>query len=201
MPDLSLDQLVDHPERAGDLPDAKRRALVANIRETGRCPALIVRRLRRNRYQIIDGHQRAAVLRELGHHAAPCEIWRVDDDETRLLLLTLNQLRGRDDPVKRGRLLRALGADRDAASFARRLPETTSKIDKLIGLTTAPPRPAPPPRPRDLPHPLTFFVTSAQRSRVVKALNVLDRDRTLALMAALGVAMDEANTSGPGDRS
>lgn len=51
-----------------------------------------------------------------------------------------------------------------------------------------PSRPAEPPDARDLPHPVTFFMTGRERSQVLRALRRLDGDRVFALKRALGLA-------------
>ncbi|HZW09543.1 MAG TPA: hypothetical protein VFF69_06550 [Phycisphaerales bacterium] len=48
--------------------------------------------------------------------------------------------------------------------------------------------PAPAPDARDLPHPLTFFVTGRERAQILRALRRLDGDRAFALKRALGLA-------------
>jgi hypothetical protein len=48
--------------------------------------------------------------------------------------------------------------------------------------------PAPPPDCRDLPHPLTFFVTGRERAQILRALRRLDGNRAFALKRALGLA-------------
>lgn len=48
--------------------------------------------------------------------------------------------------------------------------------------------PAPPPDKRDLPHPITFFVTGRERAQILRALRRLDGDRVFALKRALGLA-------------
>ncbi len=48
--------------------------------------------------------------------------------------------------------------------------------------------PAEPPESRDLPHPVTFFMTGRERSRILRALRRIDGDRVYALKRALGLA-------------
>ncbi len=49
-------------------------------------------------------------------------------------------------------------------------------------------RPVEPPDCRDLPHPVTFFMTGRERSRILRALRRIDGDRVFALKRALGLA-------------
>jgi len=51
--------------------------------------------------------------------------------------------------------------------------------------TGAPPKPAPPPDPDTLPHPVTFFLTRAERRRVLRALRAIHADRRRALLVAI----------------
>lgn len=48
--------------------------------------------------------------------------------------------------------------------------------------------PAEPPDRRDLPHPVTFFMTGRERAQVLRALRRIDGDRVFALRRALGLA-------------
>lgn len=50
-----------------------------------------------------------------------------------------------------------------------------------------PPAPAAPAPQSQLPHPLTFFLTGRERTEVLRALRVVHRDRTAALLRALGI--------------
>ena len=102
----------DNPNRMSRVTFAK---LVRNIGQTGRYEPLIVRRitdtqghisenvtnLRRNTYegdvyQIINGHHRWQALKKLGKETADAIVWDIDDDQTDILLATLNRLCGQD---------------------------------------------------------------------------------------------------------
>ena len=47
--------------------------------------------------------------------------------------------------------------------------------------------PAPPPDVRDLPHPITFFVSGRDRRQILRALRRIDGNRVFALRRALGL--------------
>jgi len=47
-------------------------------------------------------------------------------------------------------------------------------------------------RPDHLPHPVTFFVTARQRTRILRALRAIHPDRAVALQSALGIKADDA---------
>jgi hypothetical protein len=121
-------------------------------------------------YQILNGHHRAMVLRELGHTHARCDVWEVDDAEARVLLATLNRLEGRDDPAARGRLVAGLADGRSAEELARLLPEPPDAVGRLLALAKPPPAPAAPGEVEALPRPLTFFLTEEQHETVIEAL-------------------------------
>jgi len=58
---------------------------------------------------------------------------------------------------------------------------------------TNPPAPAQAPPIDDLPHPLTIFVSSRDRKRILAALRRINTDRAVALLTALGLqAGDDA---------
>ena len=115
---IPLDDLVAHPLNSNVMPPEYREKLVAHIRRTGRYPFLVVRAhpTEPGKYQVLDGHHRVGVLRELGHTEARCDVWDVDDREAKLLLGTLNRLEGQDQPLRRAQLLHEL--ELEAAGFA-----------------------------------------------------------------------------------
>jgi len=134
------------------------------------------------RYQILNGHHRARVLRDLGHTHARCDVWEVDDDEARLLLATLNRLEGRDDPSRRAALVARLGEGRSAADLARLLPEPPDAVERLRRLAAPPPPPADPDAAAPLPRPMTFFLDEDQAATVREALRATqDAQRSGAL--------------------
>lgn len=47
--------------------------------------------------------------------------------------------------------------------------------------------PAEPPDMRELPHPLTFFVSGRERQQILRALRRIDGNRVYALRSALGL--------------
>ncbi len=187
MPQLALDLLDAHPENANAMSPELLEKLIAHIRETGHCPPLIVRPHpeHQGRYQLLDGHHRAIALRKLNHTHAACEVWDVDDDQATMLLLTLNRLHGEDDPQQRGMLLKRLSQHMEIETLASKLPEDVDRINRLIALTSPPPLPAPPQALDDLPHAVTFFLTSAQRRSLFAKLRDIQPDRSAALVALL----------------
>jgi len=90
-----------------------RAKLAAHIEQSGRYPMVIVRPhpVEVGVYEILDGHHRVEVLRELGHTDVRCDVWAVDDREAKLLLATLNRLQGQDSPIRRAQLIHRLRGD------------------------------------------------------------------------------------------
>ncbi len=195
MPDIPLDALDEHPGNANRMSKSLLGKLVAHIRASGKYPPLIVRPhpAKNDRYQILDGHHRAKALRLAGSADARCEIWDVDDHRADLLLLTLNRLRGEDDPYRRGTLLQRVARSMDVKALASCVPEDAQRIRKLIEATVLPPSPVPPPPLATMPHALTFFLTAGQRDRLCNRLQPIAPDRSEALVRLLG--LDEPTES------
>jgi len=128
------------------------------------------------RYQILNGHHRAEVLRGLGHTRARCDVWEVDDDEARLLLATLNRLEGRDDPSARARLVARLAKGRTAEELARLLPEPPDAVERLLRLAQPPPAPLTPEAMAPIARPMTFFLADEQYALIREALREVTRD-------------------------
>ena len=83
---IPLDDLVAHPLNANVMPEDLGEKLKAHIRRTGRYPFLVVRPHPKtgDKWQVLDGHHRLSILRELGHAEARCDVWEVNDREAKL---------------------------------------------------------------------------------------------------------------------
>ena len=125
---IPIDKLIAHPDNPNRMSDKTFAKLVRNIERTGRYEPIIVRIRDRNRdtsplvthqssiaqrkskddanttqYEIINGHHRVKALRQLGIKTADIVIWDVNDEETDILLTTLNRLSGSDELDKNWR--------------------------------------------------------------------------------------------------
>ena len=137
---VSLDDLRAHPLNANVMPDDLREKLKAHIRRSGRYPHVIVRPHPEDagKYQVLDGHHRVEVLRDLGHAEARCDVWDVNDREAKLLLATLNRLQGQDLPARRAELLHELLGEMNIGDLAGLLPESEKQIEELHALLEFP---------------------------------------------------------------
>ncbi len=137
---IALDNLVAHPLNSNAMPDDLREKLRAHIKRTGRYPFLVVRPHpeETGKFQVLDGHHRVAILRELGHTDARCDIWDVDDREAKLLLATLNRLEGQDLPIRRAQLIHDLLGETSLDDLAGLLPETAKQLEELHALLEFP---------------------------------------------------------------
>ena len=134
--EIPLDKLVAHPSNSNHMPVELKQKLAENIRLTGEYPPLIVRPTSgdEDTYQLIDGHQRADALREIGTDSATCYVWPCDDRTALHLLATLNRLEGQDVPVKRAALLSELSALSSTQELSLLLPESSEEIEQTLKL-------------------------------------------------------------------
>jgi ParB-like chromosome segregation protein Spo0J len=137
---VALDDLVAHPLNSNVMSEDLQSKLRAHIKRTGRYPFLVVRPHPEEpgKYQVLDGHHRVAILRDLGHTEARCDVWEVNDREARLLLATLNRLQGQDQPRKRAELIHELLGEMSLDDLAGLLPETDRQIEELHALLEFP---------------------------------------------------------------
>lgn len=90
-----------------------------------------------NSYILLDGHHRFEILKDLGHKEVWCEVWELDDKQARLVLATLNRLRGVDDVNKRSKLIGQLFQDfeGDKDMLERLLPESERALNSLLKIS------------------------------------------------------------------
>ncbi len=202
--DIPIDRLREHPRNSNAMSAEALRTLRRHIRRSGRYEPLVVRPLAEATgasptYQVLNGHHRLRVLRDLGHTTVRCEVWDVDDHEALLLLATLNRLEGRDDPTKRAALLADLAAGSDSLGrLAQLLPEDRAALDKALALAREPlPAPQTPAAAPPVFEPLTFFLSPAELVTVDHALSAAARAARAASGAPDGASPSSARSASP----
>jgi len=106
-----------------------------NIRQTKQYPSLIVLEQDNDEgYILLDGHHRLNILKDLGYQDAWCEVWRLSRKQAKIVLATLNRLRGVDDTAKRAKLIKELfdEFEGDKDMLERLLPETERSLNSLL---------------------------------------------------------------------
>ena len=179
---VPLDRLRAHPLNSNVLSEELQEKLRAHIRRTGRYPFVVVRphpcpEAAAGEYEILDGHHRVEILRELGHEEARCDVWDVDDREAKLLLATLNRLEGQDLPIRRAQLIHELRGELSLGDLAGLLPETDTQLEELAALLEFPAEEVAETlaaraeeEERVLPRVLTFVVTPEQQQWIERAV-------------------------------
>ncbi len=167
---ILLDKLVAHPDNPNEMSGCNFAKLVRNIKLSGRYEPLIVRPCPKDAgsFQIINGEHRYRALAKLGWEEADCIVWDVDDEQTDILLATLNRLCGADKLDKKIKLLERLNSRIKSAELAKLLPATAKQIERLTDLKL----PKMPARvsPGAFANPMVFFVTEKQQRIVEEAL-------------------------------
>jgi ParB-like chromosome segregation protein Spo0J len=178
---IALDDLVAHPLNSNVMSEDLQAKLRAHIKRTGRYPFLVVRQHpdEPGKYQVLDGHHRVAILRDLGHTEARCDVWEANDREARLLLATLNRLQGQDQPRRRAELIHELLGEMSLDDLAGLLPETDRQIEELHALLEFPAEEVAllleeqaEEAEKVLPRVLTFVVTPEQEELIEQAVEL-----------------------------
>lgn len=183
---IPIDHLEAHPANSNVMPKALVDKLANEIKRTGLYPPIIVRPVG-ERYQVLDGHHRVSVLRELGHDRVQAVVWDVNDEQALLLLATLNRLSGSDDPRRRASLVVELSRTIETSELVKRLPENAEKVRQLIKLHAAPPSPKMPDPIEEMPVAVHFFLLPSQRRAVETRLREHGGPRETALLSLLGI--------------
>ncbi len=168
---IGLDKLLPHPENPNRISKTNFDKLKRHIENSGRYEPLVVRRHPQAEgcFQIINGHHRAKVLQEIGEAFADCVVWDTDDDQTRILLATLNRLGGKDELGIKIDLIKKLSQKYETKELASWLPDSKQTIEKLKNISA------------DLPlannsccdaflNTMIFFLDDKQKKIVEKAL-------------------------------
>ena len=187
---IRIDKLLAHPDNPNVLSDATFRKLVRNIERTGLYEPIVVRPhpKEKDHFEIINGHHRVKALEQLGRKEADCVVWDVDDEQTAILLTTLNRLAGADTPAKKIELLKKLMERMGTAQLAKLLPQTAKQIERLTNLKlTVTPLKA---QAEQFAIPLVFFVTKQQRGIIENAIEAAAFSPSTSLRAGEQCAAD-----------
>lgn len=181
---IRISALDSHPERTNYMDHGSLTKLRRLIERTGRYEPLVVRtqKASKARYEIINGYSRLQVLRAMGRKTAQCIVWKLNDDEARLCLATLNRLSGREVPERRAVLIEGLSVRHGSDELARLLPDGPKQLAKLCELASIDASPAPKEHaqsrtstsPRQV---MEFFVDQEQADKINLALDVISHSR------------------------
>jgi ParB/RepB/Spo0J family partition protein len=174
---IALDKLDFHPDNPNKQSKVNFAKLVRNIERTGRYEPLVVRPSpkKAGRFQIINGHHRFSALVRLGCEAADCIVWDVNDEQTDILLTTLNRLGGTDELDKKLKLLKRLNKRLECYELAKLLPQTAKQIERLTHLKK--PAALAKINASSFANPLVFFVNDTQQQQIEKALSLVEEPR------------------------
>lgn len=133
---IALNKLHPDPRNANVCTPEVMEKLKTHIQRTNVCPNLLVRPHPQleGEYMILDGHHRKLVIEALGWPEVDCQVITQSEEDAGLLLLTLNRLRGVDNPRKRAELMETLLPTWDVTELALLLPETSGEIEGLLAL-------------------------------------------------------------------
>ncbi len=208
---IPLDDLLPHPLNTNVMSEDLQAKLKAHIKRTSRYPFLVVRPHpdEAGKYQVLDGHHRVAILRELGHAEARCDIWEVDDREAKLLLATLNRLQGQDQPIRRAQLIHELLGEMNLGDLSGLLPESDKQLEELHALLEFPAdevaallEEQAQEAEKVLPRVMTFVVTPEQEELIEQAVELASdgtagRDRKARGLANLAKRFLAERSDGP----
>jgi ParB-like chromosome segregation protein Spo0J len=171
---IPLDKLLPHPENPNRMAKANFEKLKRHIKQSHNYEPLIVRKhpdpdfAGENHFQIINGHHRAAALKQLGETFADCVQWDVDDDAARLLLATLNRLGGKDELASKASLYKSLSEKFSVKELSKLLPDTKQAIERLKDIAKSLPQFAD--NSKAFLNTLVFFLNDEQIKTVETAL-------------------------------
>jgi len=180
---IQLEKLESHPANPNRMSKSNFSKLARNIERSGRYEPIVVRPHpeKAGHFQIINGHHRCRALGKLGYGKADCVVWNVDDEQTEILLATLNRLGGSDKLGRKVALLKRLKERMESKELSRLLPQTAKQIERLTSLKM----PVLPTEEKaeSFAKPMVFFLDSRQQQIVEEALSAADGDKKKATRA------------------
>lgn len=175
---VPIDSLIENPNNPNKMSKTTFTKLVRNIQRTSLYEPIIVRKRNRDsgkqyasrntQYEIINGHYRVKALKQLGYKTVDICVWDIDDQQSDILLATLNRLSGTAILEKKLALLERLSKNFDAKKLAELLPLTSGQIERYRNLK--PPREPAKQDKGNFAEPLIFFVNKKQKEIIESAI-------------------------------
>lgn len=178
--EIKIDLLIPHPENCNYMDAETREKLKRHIMRTGNYEPLTVRQHpdESGKFQVINGHHRLKVLKELGYDEVSCTVWDINNDQTRLYLATLNRLAGKDIPERRVLMLEKLLGSFEVPELSELLPDSRKQIEEIskmaeMDIEKLKPFDHPAGIKMDIPVMLSFMMTEPEAAIVNEALDVV----------------------------
>ncbi len=183
---VDIGRLVAHPDNPNRMNDEEFAKLEANVGPDGQMPPLIVRSLeltqafdeerQLDKLQIIDGEHRWILAKKRNDSTIEVRVWcDVTDQKAKQLLLTLNRLHGRDDKLRRGKLIQDLyDIEPDHEVLSTILPETSKQIETILEEINREAVENATSKARKISerHPMTIFVLPDQAEQIRRAIKI-----------------------------
>jgi len=121
--DLPLKDLVPNAYNPNVVEEAIMLQLKKDIERVGVKQPVIVREdeEKKGTYIIIDGEHRWRVATDLGLETIPCEVMGIDENEAKIMTITMNRFRGEFDTIKLAVVLKSLQEVYSAEELEERL--------------------------------------------------------------------------------
>ena len=129
MPIDKLREAIWNPNR---MDEVNRGRLIESLARYGLVEPLVVRQREGPSYEVLSGNQRLKAISSMGFKSVPCVVVDLNDAEAMLLAQALNNLRGEDDQVMKGTLLKKVLASIPEDRVLSLLPETTESLRSLV---------------------------------------------------------------------
>ena len=89
--EIEINKLIPFKEQPfKEYSESEMKELKDSINRIGLQNAIIVRKIEKEKYQILSGHNRVRAFEELGFSTVPCRFIEVDDDTAEMILIDTN---------------------------------------------------------------------------------------------------------------
>lgn len=131
---IPLDQIDTNAWNPNEMPEFMAGKLRESLRTFRQVVEIQVREKPDGRFEVIDGEQRLAALKDLGAKEALCNVVDFGDSLSKLMTVAMNEIHGEYDPQKMGEALNELQISPDWKDFEATVPFTEAQLESLSAL-------------------------------------------------------------------
>lgn len=134
--DIEVKKIQPNKYNPNRIPKGLLTHLKNTIQRYGFLQPILVREVKENCYEIVDGEHRYKTLKELGYEKVPSLVIEVDDDFAKMGTLNMNNIRGKSDHIKVAKIIDKLREGHTEEQIAEMLGYSVADILEFQALTS-----------------------------------------------------------------
>jgi len=134
--EIEISKIAPNNYNPNIMPDKTYKHLIREYQRVGYLQPILVRQIKENEYEVIDGAHRLKAAIETGLTTVKCVVAQMDDKTAKLTTINMNKIHGFDEPIKMAKLLSNLITELQPEQLAETIDMDLNELKATINLET-----------------------------------------------------------------